>query len=254
MIVTLDAERVGYLDSEHVVAVAGNDVFSDVGRGTLHTSLEIYFRAATATEPALTFLQQRAPVLRGFNGAFAREVFDFVQTYGFSDVLLLLSADATRRIDSQIVGSQLRYLDGAEGAGEAEHSSSKMDTSSSHSSSTLNALKGELKRLEVETEEVVIKRGTVSWHLRQLFGSEKSAPLTTLIHFVHEGYNFPEGLAVASALAHGLKLSVPLVPVRAQGEEIDPSSPSPLPRFNWVLPASWRHVIRSPVPDPRIFG
>lgn len=265
MIVTLDAERVGYLESENVVAVVGNDVFSDVGRGMLHTSLEIYFRPATATEPALTFLQQRAPVLRGLNGAFAKQVFEFAQKHAFADVLLLLSADATRRIDSQIVGSQLRYIRAGEVANEGAkmvQDESKPQSSSSASnaplSPTIASLVKDIKRLEPETEEVVLKRGTVSWHLDILFGessqassatsstSPSSPALTTLIHFVHEGYNFPEGLGVATALAKGFALGIPSTSI--------PTPDGDVSRYNWVLPSSWRHVIRSPVPDPRIFG
>ena len=269
MIVTLDAERVGYLESENVVAVVGNDVFSDVGRGMLHTSLEIYFRPATATEPAITFLQQRAPVLRGLNGAFAQQVFDFAQKHAFADVLLLLSADATRRLDSQIVGSQLRYIR----AGEVSHeglnkpqSDSKTEAAPSASnapaSAVIASLIKDIKKLEPETEEVVLKRGTVSWHLDILFGesskassasptsstsSSTSTPaLTTLIHFVHEGYNFPEGLGMASALAQGFNLKITTTTIPTPDGDVE--------RYNWVLPSSWRHVIRSPVPDPRIFG
>lgn len=265
MIVTLDAERVGYLDSENVVAVVGNDVFSDVGRGTLHTSLEVYYRAATATEPALTLLQQRAPVLRGLNGAYAKEISEFVKLHSFAEVLLLLSADATRRIDSQIVGSQLRYLKFGEVSKEGDKESSTSNATSSSistatsatsssSSTHMASLIAGVKQLEQETEEVVLKRGTVSWHLNAIFNEPNTnndgnqlPTLTTLVHFVHEGYNFPEGLAMASAIAQGFHLNIPTIVVPG------PDNTSQT-RFNWVLPSSWRHVIRSPLPDPRVFG
>lgn len=233
--------------------VVGNDVFTHLGRGVISTALEVFYYRPSGTEPAITFLQQRAPVLQGRNQAFAEAICDFIQKSAFSSVLLLLSSDATRRVDSQIVGPQLRYFTTALSSNESEE---KASHSSSHPLFLSSSLSLSLIPLETDTLPIVLKSGTVSSHLFSKMSDRSSSlpPLSVLLHFVHEGYNVPEALAIATSVASSLKLPVPKIPESQEKSEEGQDYSSSLPRLAWVLPPSMLHIVRSPNPDPRVFG
>lgn len=282
LIVTMEVPLVGYLEDEEVLPVVGNDAFAVSGNGVLSTALEVYYRPGDANrkEPAVTLLQQRAPVVHARrNGAFVERLKkEFIDTFKFGKVVLLMSADASRRIDSQLIGTQVRKWESQQSAttgsdrrtsaevcsAEAASASSQSSQKQPQSSSTTPS--EAIPTLEAESFSTCIKHGTVASHMYLLFNNSKSSqssqsstsqptpiPLTLLIHFVHQGYNFPEGLSLASHLVQYLHINAPTLPAAESGS-LDSESTPQQQQIAWVLPSSWRHVIRSPAPDPRLFG
>lgn len=277
LIVTLGAQRVGYLEAEEVLAVAGNDAFTALGSGVLSTALDVFYLPSreikdsqtgnVSRTPAITLVQQRAPVVRGHNAAFAQRLLQaFILSHRLAHVLLLLSADASRRIDSQIEGSQIRFL-------ATREATNAMHLIPSSATSWIDTLQqAQILPMEQPTTDLVLKNGSFARCLFDQSGGNpdfeppQRAPLshfdvddlgytttephasmaassvqtsslamTMLVHFVHEGYNFPEGLALASTVASLLRLF-------PKDEKVE-----------WVLPSSWRHVIASPAFDKRLF-
>eukprot|EP00741_Cyanophora_paradoxa_P019370 tig00021127_g18698.t1 len=107
LVSTLKMQRVGILDDEHVISVAGYDAFAGAPQSRrLALSLEVFRDAGRK----LTVLMQRAPVVKGRCAAFAKNVFDWATSAGFAHVVELVCLDAGRRIDSQLFGRQVRYL------------------------------------------------------------------------------------------------------------------------------------------------
>lgn len=294
MVVTLGAESVGFVEDDAVIPVVGNDVFSKLGAGVVSPSLEVFHKKREGSEYSVTMLQQRSPVVRGQNKAFAKRISLFIQNTGFSHVILLLSSDATRRLDCQLSGPQMRcitvdqltrYMEkrvsselsgdsallrlptasnpmtslyekssGADSAITEPHAS---ETPTENSQPTLASLLAStaspvLPFMEEETIANAVKPGTFAYFLSQHFASSSSSPanlqspqqpemtlppFVILNRFVHEGYNFPEGLEMASSLSLLLRLPLPLLH----------SS------INWTLPSSWRYAIKSPPPDSRLY-
>lgn len=295
MVVTLGAESVGFVEDDAVVPVVGNDVFSKLGTGVASPSLEVFHRKREGSEFPVTMLQQRSPVVRGQNKAFAKRIALFIQNIGFSHVILLLSSDATRRLDCQLSGTQMRcitidqlsrYLQknvaSALSGDSSDSTLPKLPTATSNpitssydqheavhratahldsaeepnenSQPSLASLLTPtsspiLPFMEEDTIANTVKSGTFAYFLSQLFVSSSPAhnsasepqlalpPFLILNRFVHEGYNFPEGLEMASSISHLLRLPLPTLH----------SS------INWTLPASWRYAIKSPPPDSRLY-
>jgi len=102
---TLSLPRVGYLDNPHVLPIVGNDSL-DGKNGHLALNLEV-FKAPSSN---VTFLQQRAPVIKGRNALYAESLINWIKESRFKEVILLFSTDASHRVDLQLTGSQLRYL------------------------------------------------------------------------------------------------------------------------------------------------
>jgi proteasome assembly chaperone 2 len=257
MIVTLDAEKVGYLEDEAVIPVIGNDVFTRLGSGVVATAMEVYYRKGGEGEKSMTIVQQRSPVAKGQNKRLSKLILEFAQQQGFESIILLLSSDATRRVDSQLNGIQIRYI--------SEEKSSLDPSSPGYSSNDaakqlihrLNELS--IPSLESDTIEVTLKQGTFASSLlsqsSQNSSSQSSSssshvacnpPIVILTHFVHEGYNFPEALSLASSLCQLLKITLPTSSIPS----LDGTTTS---QVAWVLPSSWRFAIRSPPPDQRLY-
>jgi hypothetical protein len=246
MVVTFNAQSVGYLEEEAVLPCVGNDAFTSLGSGLLSTSLELYYKPSDGSSPAITFLQQRSPVIKGHNEEFVNHLVDFLRQQNFAHVVLLHSSDASRRIDSQLSGPQVRFLTAG---------------SDALTDSRLQRLKQIMVMpMEEETLDLALKHGTVAQKLHAKFSKTDSSTaspsqsLTVLVHFVHEGYNFPEGISLASFVSKYLNL-FPDTENQETPSSALPSSETPSQKgIQWVLPSSWKHVIQSPAFDKRIFG
>jgi predicted ATP-grasp superfamily ATP-dependent carboligase len=54
-------------------------------------------------ENKVVFLQQRAPVMKGYASEFVSNLMAWVKQSAFKEIVLLFSADATRRNDKQLM-------------------------------------------------------------------------------------------------------------------------------------------------------
>jgi proteasome assembly chaperone 2 len=180
---TFDLPLVGRLESPFVVPVVGNDAFTQ-GEGRIATSIDLHFYR----EKNVLVLQQRAPVLEGKHNAFAESFVAWVKSTSVNQILFLTSTDAAFRFaESQLSGSQLRYLSFPGRQSEKNHFAS---------------LAKSLNWKEVEDESVaeVLKRGTVSQKLYTAC-RQNDVPIFVVTLFCAEGNNIPEGTAMAGLLS-----------------------------------------------------
>jgi len=201
LIFTTSAPRVGFIEDRYVVPVICNDVLSVGVHGKLSTSLEVYQLA----EKKVTFLQQRAPVIEGRNQNFAKDLVSWIKRSLFKEVVLLVSADASYRIDSQLVGPQFRYI-------------------------STGAVDDKLRSLQwVPLEEsrldVVNKQGSFALALSEECKSNNVTQISLSI-FCFEGDNIPDSVAIADSVNKYL--------------QILPSSPEG--RIAWKSPPSWAFI------------
>ncbi|CAG8512491.1 13764_t:CDS:2 [Acaulospora morrowiae] len=100
LITNLRLQRIGFLEDENVIPVAGA---SETG---VAVAVEVY----QSSDNEWTVIQQRAPVIKKKWRIFAQNLLTFIKESRFSKVILLSSADATRRMDFQLTGIPLRFL------------------------------------------------------------------------------------------------------------------------------------------------
>jgi proteasome assembly chaperone 2 len=98
LICTFKCPRVGFIDDPFVLPAVGNDPFTPVRNGILTTKLEVF----QLKEKNVVFLQQRAPVMRGYASQFAANLISWTKRSNFKEIVLLFSADATRRSDKHL--------------------------------------------------------------------------------------------------------------------------------------------------------
>eukprot|EP01124_Arcella_intermedia_P004389 TRINITY_DN12492_c0_g1_i2.p1 TRINITY_DN12492_c0_g1~~TRINITY_DN12492_c0_g1_i2.p1 ORF type:complete len:213 (-),score=53.04 TRINITY_DN12492_c0_g1_i2:48-686(-) len=193
MIETLGIPRVGYLESQYLIPVIGNDVFSG-GKGVLATSLEVYYHAPKS----LYLIQQRSPVKAGKGSQFSNDICEWILQAGFKEVIYLHSLDAGQRfIDQQFSGIQLRYI--------------KTDNFDDQ------LIEKELKWPKMESGSNLVEAippGTLS-HSFVAASKKVGLPLLVLILFCFEGNNIPEGSQMAETLNQLLHIKPPEKPWQA---------------------------------------
>ncbi|CAG8537049.1 3617_t:CDS:2 [Cetraspora pellucida] len=103
LITTLNLQRIGFLEDENVIPVIG---FNEHLTRGITVAIEVY----QSDNNKWTVIQQRAPVIKKRWHIFAENILAFIKQSQFSKVVLLSSADATRRTDIQLTGLPLRIL------------------------------------------------------------------------------------------------------------------------------------------------
>lgn len=96
---SLEVRKVGYIHSNHISPVAGNAALDGEESSELCTSVTLY----QFPTKNITLMQQRGQVIAGHVQLFVSELLDWIQAAGFSKVVMLGGADASVRIDPQIV-------------------------------------------------------------------------------------------------------------------------------------------------------
>ncbi|KAL7752872.1 hypothetical protein RI367_001875 [Sorochytrium milnesiophthora] len=109
LVQTLGLTRIATLQSDLVLNICGPDPFADASNtSTLFAApLELY----QSHDRRLAVLQQRAPISRGLMADFTRDLVAWIGAMEFAGVLVVASADASYRVDSQIEGTpSFRFL------------------------------------------------------------------------------------------------------------------------------------------------
>ncbi|XP_019957570.1 proteasome assembly chaperone 2 [Paralichthys olivaceus] len=108
MVSTLNMKRVGYIHTDCLIPMAGNNPYSTCREDAeeLHTPAEVY----TAPELKLAVLQIRAPIIQTKSKKFRQQIVSWIKTSGFSRTVILSSSHAYQRDDQQMKGTPLRYL------------------------------------------------------------------------------------------------------------------------------------------------
>ncbi|XP_071784767.1 proteasome assembly chaperone 2-like [Asterias amurensis] len=239
LISTLDLTKAGYLHDASILPLCGNDPFGRSGRteASLVTSAEVY----ESKERKLVVVQQRTPLVKGAQADFRKKLLLWIKDSKFSRVILLSSSHSHERTDSQLTGSQFRYLTTPKLDGEL---------------GTVLSDQLQWKRLEkrqnqwappLANEEgrpecargIYIPGGGVA---KRLFDDccLQDVPLAILMLFCSEGDNIPDALTMVTHLNQWLKL--------IQEPE---SSQTPV-RSPWRIPSSWNMLYGQQF-DPSIY-
>ncbi|CAH1268845.1 PSMG2 [Branchiostoma lanceolatum] len=184
----------------------GNDNHFDCSSryrdGRKHAGVERRTEVYRSVEKNLVAVQQRAPLVRGKQSEFRRRLLEWAKQCGFSRVVLLTSSHAYERIDTQMTGTQLRYLLSPELEKE------------------VGRVAGELKWTQLERRKlypgvehregeehmgVFIPGGGITRKFYQEC-CEADFPLAVLLTFCAEGDNIPDAFSLANYVNQWLQL------------------------------------------------
>ena len=134
----------------------------------IHTAAELYQGESL---PGYSVLQIRSQAISGYAVSFAKSVSDWIIECEFKRVILLTGLDKTRRVDSQITGSQLRY-----------HANFKIDEELMQKAKDLD-----LKALEDPPSSFALPPGTGSGQFILMNLVESKVDTLVLSFFVESG-------------------------------------------------------------------
>jgi hypothetical protein len=95
----------GYLESALVEQIVGSNCFTKE-ENMLYTAFELY---QSRQYQGVSILQLRSNCIRGHGVQFAKELNKWIESSGFSKVIVVTGLDKTRRNDAQLNSSPLRY-------------------------------------------------------------------------------------------------------------------------------------------------
>jgi len=200
LISSLNLPRVGFLESPFLLPMVGNDAFS-VNLGKLSTNAEVY----QDSQRKMTVLQQRSPIIRNKVTKYVKDLVQWIVKSNFKEIIVLGSIDSSRRIDSQMEGTQIRYID-------------------RRNEQTNQWRELGWIPLEEESCQVVLRKGTFLHNLIEEMDSHK-VKWVVLDIFCSEGNNIPNCLQLVTHLNQYLQLQ----PKEGQ----------------WIPPNSWSHLYQS---------
>jgi len=157
----------------------------------------------------INIIQQRGPILPNQNELFSQALVRWAQKHQVSQIVYLLSVDATRRIDNQIGGSQNRIW-----------------TSKDHPSA--ESLRSMFQELETETMPYYLRPTAFpSLLMKACETQENGIPLLVFLRFCAEGNNLNDSGEMASMLI---------------SQFLDASEIK-----NLQAPPSWKHIQGGPL-------
>ncbi|OBZ81932.1 Proteasome assembly chaperone 2 [Choanephora cucurbitarum] len=98
---TFKLQRVGYIDQDTLMPVSGI-------REDDKTGVTVPMEVFQSKDHQWTYVQQRSPTIKGKRQAFLDQLVQFASQ--FSQVIIVTSMDASRRLDSQIRGGPFRVF------------------------------------------------------------------------------------------------------------------------------------------------
>ncbi|XP_048451903.1 proteasome assembly chaperone 2 [Rhincodon typus] len=230
IISTLTLPRVGYIHSDCLLPVVGNNPYAT----TLENSTEMCVSSEVyaSADRKLAVLQIRSPIVQGKHRSFRQQLLSWIKENAFSKVVVLSSSYAYHRVDQQLIGTPLRYL-----------ATPALQTILGDKFQTLKWK--ELERVaafpgisEVE-EEISIPGGGIT---KSLYHSSciEGIPLAVLLIFCSEGDNIPDAFNLLNFLNEWMEL---------KGK---PSDQHGITQAQWKIPSSWRLLFGSGIP-PALF-
>jgi len=202
--------KVGYIESPYVLPICGNDsvLVENNKNGDISINLEVFQRPNTS----VTIIQQRAPVSKRYKQMFANELIIWAKNNNFKEIILLKSTNAIHRVDNQLFGSQLRFLE-----------------VNLFDQNTLQSLKAKgWQELESNSIEYTIEKGSLTEKICNE-STSKEISLLVLTIFCTEGNNMPEAFAMADYLNQYLNIhegqwKVPISWMAIEGKVLDLAS------------------------------
>ncbi|EAL70116.1 proteasome assembly chaperone 2 [Dictyostelium discoideum AX4] len=109
LICSFEFKRIGFIVDENITPIIGNDCFTtlDNNNGIMSTSIEVY---QSSLFPSITLVQQRSPIVDGRIPNFSENLFKWINAEEIKEILFLSSSNANKRVDSQLTGSQVRFI------------------------------------------------------------------------------------------------------------------------------------------------
>lgn len=211
--------KAGYLINNRLVQpIIGYDPYNQ-NSNDLCLSVEIY----ESVELSLVIMQQRAPLFKGKRNEFVKLLVEFIKSENFKEVICLTSSYAYERLDSQLYGSQCRFL-----------------LTGHLKTDTIEELMNQLKWLHLEkrnemmvednkfneSRDAYIPGGGIAQKFHKICEDE-NINSKILIIFAHEGNNIPEAFNLINYL-NQLKNYL-----------------NETKRNNWSMPISWRYLFGS---------
>uniref|UniRef100_A0A1A8H2V6 Proteasome assembly chaperone 2 n=1 Tax=Nothobranchius korthausae TaxID=1143690 RepID=A0A1A8H2V6_9TELE len=228
IISTLNLSRVGYLHTDCLIPMAGNNPYSSCKEDAegLHCPAEVF----TAAERKLAVLQIRVPIIQKKSKKFCQMLVSWIKSSGFSRTVVLSSSHAYQRDDQQLHGTPLRYL--------ATPSLLKVSVDTLkelgwREMEQVPAFPG-LKDADAEPR-LYIPGGGITKGLYSDSCLAEDLPLAVLLLFCSEGDNIPDAFALVNHLNDWLHL------LDTPGSEC-----------KWKIPTSWSLLFGSGVP-PALF-
>ncbi|KAA0710708.1 Proteasome assembly chaperone 2 [Triplophysa tibetana] len=108
LISTLNMPKVGYLHTDCLIPMAGNNPYATCAEDAsqLSTNAEVY----SHSDLKLAVLQIRTPIIQTKVRSFRKLLVSWIKSCGFVKTVLLSSSHAYQRDDRQLLGTSLRYL------------------------------------------------------------------------------------------------------------------------------------------------
>lgn len=231
---TLEVVPVGYWYDDCTHPLVGCDPFVSnyvVQNPRLVTGIEVYVDA----EHQLVIFQQRVPIFKHKRREFQKKLIDWIKTEKFVKVIMLSSSASHERIDSQLVGTPVRFLSSAmldrQLSLEKEMSWRRLEA---------RVCIPALSPLETPAEGshgTYIPGGGITKRFLEKCCQEDIA-IAVLLIFCAEGDNIPDALLLVRHLNQWLQL--------VQCEEAQN------PLSLWKIPPSWQLMFGSAAP-PAMF-
>mmetsp|Transcript_7881 Transcript_7881/g.9772 ORF Transcript_7881/g.9772 Transcript_7881/m.9772 type:complete len:245 (-) Transcript_7881:37-771(-) len=198
--------HIGTILSPHHLQMAGCSAYSTEERSNLTTTIEVYH----LSDYNVNIIQQRGPVLKNHNSSFASELAQWAKEMNVKEVVFLLSVDATRRIDQQLIGSQNRVC---------------------FSKNHPREENSPWKPLEQETFSMHLRSSAFPFKFL-CECNENGVPLMLVNRFCSEGNNLPDSAELASCFANVFLFS---------------EDPETQKTFTLRAPPSWKYIQGSPL-------
>lgn len=225
LISTLSLCKVGRLHDDSFLPVIGNDPFAaedSCGKCHLMTAVEVF----ASTTHHLAVLQQRSPLVKEKRQQYVEKLMKWIKECKFTEVIVLTSSYSHERLDSQLTGTQLRYLMTPE----------LLTASEAHVKESLKweelelrpSLVGSHGEIDGEASEVFMPGAGIA-KMMYLKCLEEKIPVAVLLTFCSEGDNAGDALQLISYL-NSWKMW-------AKCEESETKKKVTLA---WKLPSSWK--------------
>jgi proteasome assembly chaperone 2 len=237
---TSDATHAGHIQSRHVLPVCGGDAFGvpATATSTISTPCELYHCPSSNA----VLLQRRSMCVKGRSNEFALELAQWCKEQKFKQIVLLAGADSgslrDRAMHEGLQQGLIHYV-----------TSSQVQETFDHCTSWQRFTQAERD----PNGDVIAPTTTSTTHTypsnvhmaglsKRLFNACEvlKVPVVSLLCFVSEGYNVPDGVRLATSVCEHLPGLAP-----QSTKESEPG--------RWVIPASWGSLAPTSPVEPDLF-
>ncbi|KAL5021422.1 hypothetical protein ScPMuIL_000577 [Solemya velum] len=232
LISTLELKKTGFIYHESILPLVGNDPFVNTvpTSCTLVTSCEVY----EDRDKKLVVIQQRAPLIKGKKSFFVSWLAAWIKEQKFKQVVIVTSSYSHERLDTQLSGSQFRYLASRQAELVEGDKFEKLKWQKLEKRDGLAATAPSENDDTNVGATVYIPGGGIAKALYKECYSDVA--MIVMLTFCSEGDNAQDAINIMNHLNEWLHLVEPKVSKLKQSVSIP-----------WKLPVSWKLMFGSPV-------